>query len=200
MTRLQVFDPPMCCATGVCGPNVDQQLPRFAADLQWLADQGVRVERHNLAREPRAFVGSAVVKQALVAEGEGCLPLILVDGQIVSRQRYPSRDELAALAGMEYTAPGSLYTRGVEELVALGAAVAANCVPCFRYHFDQARKAGVAREDIAQAVATARKVKTAAAEEILQLAGKHLADEREAELLPISPCCPGGPDGSEQTC
>ena len=57
---------------------MDQQLPRFAADLQWLADQGVQVERHNLARDPAALVGSAIVKQALVAEGEGRLPLIFI--------------------------------------------------------------------------------------------------------------------------
>ena len=31
MTHLQVFDPPMCCSTGVCGPQVDPELPRFAA-------------------------------------------------------------------------------------------------------------------------------------------------------------------------
>ena len=39
MTKLQVFDPPMCCSTGVCGPNPDPVLPRFASDLQWLANE-----------------------------------------------------------------------------------------------------------------------------------------------------------------
>jgi len=193
MTRLQVFDPPMCCSSGACGPQVDPQLPRFAADLEWLRTQGVEVERYNLAQQPRVFVESETVKQALTAEGERCLPLILLDGEIVSRGGYPSRDELAALSGVEFIADGSLYTHRVEELVAIAAAVGANCETCFKYHFREARKAGVTRDDIAMAVATSRKVKEAAASEILKLAGKHLADERELQVLQIAPCCPGGP-------
>jgi hypothetical protein len=66
MTRIQVFDPPMCCLTGVCGPQVDPQLPRFAADLQWLQKQGLEIERYNLTQQRQAFVQNAVVKQALV--------------------------------------------------------------------------------------------------------------------------------------
>jgi hypothetical protein len=32
--RLDVFDPAMCCSTGVCGPEVDPQLVQFAADAR----------------------------------------------------------------------------------------------------------------------------------------------------------------------
>jgi AhpD family alkylhydroperoxidase len=200
MTRLQVFDPPMCCSTGVCGPQVDPQLPRFAADLQWLQKQGLEVERFNLTQQPQAFVQNAVVKQALVDEGERCLPLVLVDGQIVSRGVYPERDELAALAGVDFTAEGSLYSRAVEELVAIGAAIGANCEPCFKYHFQAAREAGATRDDIAQAVATARQVKQAASKEILNLAGKFLAADRDTEFLKIAPCCPSGSENTKSNC
>ena len=106
MTRLQVFDPAMCCSTGVCGPQVDPQLPRFAADLEWLRTQGVEVERYNLAQQPKAFVETRAVKQTLKAEGEKCLPLVLLDGEIVSRVKLPVRDELAALAGVEFIGGG----------------------------------------------------------------------------------------------
>jgi hypothetical protein len=54
-TTLQVFDPPMCCPTGSCGPEPDPALARFAADLAWLDRQGVLVERYNLGREPEVF-------------------------------------------------------------------------------------------------------------------------------------------------
>lgn len=101
MKRIDVFDPPMCCSTGVCGPKVDPALVRFAADLHWLANQRIAVERHNLAQQPQAFAASAVVKNALKEHGNGCLPLILLDGSIVSQGRYPTREELAALAGVE---------------------------------------------------------------------------------------------------
>jgi arsenite methyltransferase len=90
----QVYDKPMCCSTGVCGPQVDPVLPRFAADLDWLKSQGNRVERFNLAQQPAAFVQNNDVHQLLVTEGTGCLPVIVVDGRIVSRGEYPAREML----------------------------------------------------------------------------------------------------------
>lgn len=108
MTSLEVFDPPMCCSTGVCGPNVDPLLVRFAADLRWLEKEGIRVERHNLAQSPQAYVANPVVKAALMENGNGCLPLLLVDGAIVSRGSYPARRELAAMLGIDYAEPVEL--------------------------------------------------------------------------------------------
>jgi hypothetical protein len=97
MKRVEVFDPPMCCSTGVCGPKVDPALVRFAADLHWLANQRIAVERYNLAQQPQAFAANALVKSALHERGNDCLPLILLDGSIISEGRYPSREELARL-------------------------------------------------------------------------------------------------------
>ena len=48
MSKLEVFDPAMCCSTGVCGVDVDPVLVQFAADLQWLGEQGVEIKRYNL--------------------------------------------------------------------------------------------------------------------------------------------------------
>ncbi len=107
MTKLAVYDPPMCCSTGVCGPAVDPVLPRLAADLDWLKRQGVQVERYNLAQQPQAFATNPPVTAALREHGNGCLPLILVDGRIVSRGTYPERAELARLAGIETAAETS---------------------------------------------------------------------------------------------
>lgn len=101
MKKVEVFDPPMCCSTGVCGPNVDSRLVKFAADLHWLANQKIAVERYNLAQQPQAFAASEIVRAALQKYGNECLPLILLNGAIVSRGRYPSRDELANLTGVE---------------------------------------------------------------------------------------------------
>ena len=101
MTKIQVFDPPMCCSTGVCGPNVDPVLVRFSSDLHWLANQKIVVERYNLAQQPQAFVASEVVKTTLREDGNKCLPLILVDGAVVSKGCYPTREELVRLTGVE---------------------------------------------------------------------------------------------------
>jgi hypothetical protein len=97
---MQVFDPPQCCPTGVCGPAVDPVLARFAADLDWLRGRGVAVERFNLAQQPAAFAACPEVREALAQAGVGCLPLVLVDRRIVSRGSYPSRADLAAWAGV----------------------------------------------------------------------------------------------------
>ena len=101
MKRVDVFDPPMCCSTGVCGPNVDPALVRFSADLHWLANQRIAVERYNLAQQPQAFAANEVVKAALREHGNECLPLILLNGSIISKGCYPTRDELARLTGVE---------------------------------------------------------------------------------------------------
>ena len=101
MPKLAIYDPPMCCSTGVCGPVVDPVLPRIAADLDWLKRQGVEVERYNLAQQPQAFATSPTVIASLREHGNDCLPLVLVDGEVVSRGTYPDRAELAHLLGLK---------------------------------------------------------------------------------------------------
>lgn len=105
MKKLEVFDPPMCCSTGVCGPSVDPALVRFASDVHWLVRQGVAIERYNLAQQPQTYAASEVVKAALAQYGNGCLPLILLNGAIMSQGRYPTRKELARLVGVELSEP-----------------------------------------------------------------------------------------------
>jgi hypothetical protein len=99
--KLEVFDPPMCCSTGVCGPSVDPALVQFASDFLWVAGQGVHVERYNLAQQPQPFAANDTVKAALGKYGNECLPLVLLNGSIVSKGRYPAREELAQLVGLE---------------------------------------------------------------------------------------------------
>jgi hypothetical protein len=99
MSHVQIYDRAMCCSSGVCGPQVDPELPRFAADLDWLQEQGHAVARFNLAHDPAQFSENAVVQKMLGEEGVECLPLILVDGQVVSRSSYPTRDNLALWTG-----------------------------------------------------------------------------------------------------
>jgi arsenite methyltransferase len=95
MKTVQVYDKPMCCSTGVCGPDVDPMLPKFAADLDWLKNQGHNVERYNLAQQPQAFIDNKAIHQLLSTTGTGCLPVVVIDGEIVSQTVYPSREDLA---------------------------------------------------------------------------------------------------------
>lgn len=114
MKTIQVFDPAMCCSTGVCGPSVDPALPRFAADLEWLKSKNVKIERYNLAQEVGAFTSNPLVKATLNARGTECLPLILVDGVIVSQDTYPTREVLAAATAVSYES-GPTITRVKEQ-------------------------------------------------------------------------------------
>lgn len=95
MTTLQVFDKPLCCSSGVCGTDVDPALVSFSADLQWLGQQGVDVERINPAHQPSLFAANDLVRESLKAHGNECLPLIVVNNKVVSHGIYPSRTQLA---------------------------------------------------------------------------------------------------------
>ena len=99
MKTIEVFDPAMCCSTGVCGVDVDPLLAQFAADLKWIADQGVTVSRHNLGQDPAAFAANAAVVKEMEA-GMERLPVILLDGHVITTGLYPSRAQLAQKLGL----------------------------------------------------------------------------------------------------
>jgi hypothetical protein len=104
MKKVQVFDPALCCSSGVCGTDVDQKLVDFSADLDWAKQQGLVVERMNLAQQPMAFVENLIVKGLLERSGEGALPITLVDAELALAGRYPSRDDLARWIGASASA------------------------------------------------------------------------------------------------
>ncbi|GEN80299.1 arsenite efflux transporter metallochaperone ArsD [Actinotalea fermentans] len=104
MARVEIFDPAMCCSTGVCGTDVDPTLSRFAADVAWLSSRGVEVDRATLSQEPAKFVANAAVRQALEIDGAAALPMVVVDGAVKAKGHYPSRNELATWAEVPRTA------------------------------------------------------------------------------------------------
>lgn len=194
---LAVYDPAMCCSTGICGPDVDPALVTFAADLKWLEERGVEVKRFGLAQNPAAFVENETVREALTNTGEAALPMIIAGDVVIASGRYPQRDALAAAAGIA-SGPAGLFTPAVAELVAIGAAIASNCEPCLRYHVHEAEKVGVNHEDIRRAVDMAENVKGAPHRNIMRLAGRLVGAEAavasQAEAAPASPtekrsCC-----------
>ena len=98
MKTIQVYDPPMCCSTGLCGTEIDPALVRFAALLAQLGRTGVRVERYNLGQQPMAFVQNPAVKALLDQEGVAVLPLIFVDGALHLKGRYLTDNEREMLS------------------------------------------------------------------------------------------------------
>ena len=172
--KVEIYDPPMCCSTGVCGPSVDPGLVRFAADVDWLKRQGVEVQRYNLSQQPAAFAGNPVVKEALAKEGNDCLPLTMVDGAVVLKSRYPTREVLADYAGIKISP--SILTDAVKELVAIGAAIGSSGEDAFEYHYSEARRLGVSQDDLRLVVETAQSVKDRTALSTWELAQKHISE------------------------
>lgn len=100
MKTIQIFDPALCCSTGVCGVDVDQALVQFSADVDWAKQQGATVERFNLSQQPLVFAENAIVRGYLERSGQEALPLILLDGEVALAGRYPNRNELARWLGV----------------------------------------------------------------------------------------------------
>ncbi|MDD1617593.1 MAG: arsenical resistance operon trans-acting repressor ArsD [Methylococcaceae bacterium NSP1-2] len=101
MTNIQVFDPALCCSTGVCGVDVDQQLVSFSADVDWAKQNGATITRFNLSQQPLAFAENSIVKAFLERSGAEALPLILMDGEMALAGCYPTRAELARWASIK---------------------------------------------------------------------------------------------------
>lgn len=106
MSTIEVYEPALCCSTGVCGTDVPQELVTFSADLDWLRTQGRPITRFNLASEPTAFAGNPTVTQFLQVSGSAGLPLVLVDGTVAMTGRYPDRAQLARWAGLSSAPEG----------------------------------------------------------------------------------------------
>ncbi len=104
MSKLKIYEPAMCCETGICGVDPDTVLITFTADIEWLKKQGISVERFNLAQEPAAFIADAQVKAEINEHGETCLPLLVLDDNIICRGSYPDRTQLTALMELESAA------------------------------------------------------------------------------------------------
>lgn len=73
------------------------------------------------------------------------------------------------------------------ELVAIGAAISSNCVPCIEHHVPEARKAGLSDEQIREAVRLADQVRRVPARKVLHAAFELLGDDHEEK--PASAGC-----------
>ncbi|AMW07035.1 hypothetical protein GEMMAAP_19375 [Gemmatimonas phototrophica] len=91
-----VFDPAMCCPTGLCGPGVDPALLTISRDLRWLEKQGATVSRNGLSTAPDAFVANPRIQGLLQAFGDDALPATLINDKVLVHGRYPTREELVA--------------------------------------------------------------------------------------------------------
>lgn len=95
MSKMAIYDPAMCCPTGLCGPSVDPELLRVSTVLNNLKRRGIVVERYGLSNAPHAFTANAKINALLRSKGTAALPAVVVDGEIVKAGSYPTNAEFA---------------------------------------------------------------------------------------------------------
>jgi len=95
MKKIEIFDPAMCCSTGVCGPSIDPELMRMATVINTLKEKGIVIKRHGLSSEPQDFISNKTISDILQKEGADVLPVTLLDGEVVKTKIYPTNDELS---------------------------------------------------------------------------------------------------------
>ena len=99
---IELFDPPMCCPTGLCGPTLDQTLLDVSEMIFSLQAEGVKVERYQMASDPHAFLNNAEVMRLVRAQQMAALPISVVRGQVIKFGTYPTLAEVkTALNGVK---------------------------------------------------------------------------------------------------
>lgn len=117
MKKMQIFEPAMCCPTGLCGVGVDPELLRISTVLNALKKNGIEVDRFNLTSAPMEFVNNKAINDFLNIKGVDELPAIILDGEIVFTGRYPTNEEFTKLLDIpssflrEQTDPFKIFQR-----------------------------------------------------------------------------------------
>ncbi len=100
MKTLKIYDPAMCCPTGVCGTSVDTKLVQLANFLNSLVKNIFEVKRFGLSTEPTEEVINSEVSRLLKEEDVNVLPLIFLDDELLFKNDYPSVPELSSKMGL----------------------------------------------------------------------------------------------------
>lgn len=97
MKKMIIFEPAMCCSTGVCGVAVDPELLRVQGVLNSLKNKGIEIERYNLSNNPQIFLDNKVINEMLTKDGVEGLPATLINDIVVKTKAYPTNEEFCEL-------------------------------------------------------------------------------------------------------
>lgn len=96
MKTISIYEPALCCETGVCGVSVDPELLRISTVFNKLRKNGVTAIRFNLNSAPQAFINNVEINKLINGEGADALPATIIDGKIVKTKAYPTNEEIEA--------------------------------------------------------------------------------------------------------
>jgi hypothetical protein len=94
---IEIFDPPMCCPTGLCGPSIDQELLDVTEMIQNLRDEGYHVVRYQMTTHPGKFTGNPEVMQLIREKQMAALPITILHGKVIAEGYYPKFNEIWAV-------------------------------------------------------------------------------------------------------
>lgn len=106
MKNIRIFEPAMCCATGLCGPSIDPELLRISTLLSSLKEKGIVVERYNLTSHPQVFAQNEAVKELLSKHGTAILLVTISGEDVVLTGRYSTNQEVLAWLQVDAQAIG----------------------------------------------------------------------------------------------
>ncbi|MBG9986919.1 arsenite efflux transporter metallochaperone ArsD [Facklamia sp. DSM 111018] len=102
--KLELFEPAMCCETGICGPSFDKNLIEIANIFNQLkSSESVQANRYNLSQSPQAFVENGVAIDLIHKNGKKILPITIVNGEVVKTGAYPSPKEFQEYTGINFS-------------------------------------------------------------------------------------------------
>ncbi|MDH4028810.1 MAG: arsenite efflux transporter metallochaperone ArsD [Nitrospirota bacterium] len=108
--KIEIYDPAMCCSSGMCGPAIDPVLLKINEAVLALKKQGVEVARFNLAQQPMEFMNNKEVADLLHKNGKKILPVTFVNGDVFRTGEYPAYEELCKALGIEPMEKGKPLT------------------------------------------------------------------------------------------
>jgi hypothetical protein len=99
---IEIYDPPMCCPEGLCGPVVDPVLLEISESIISLKKEygeEIKVVRYVLSQQGQKFIQNPEIFSLLKENGVNILPVTVVNGKIKKTKKYPSFKELKNLLG-----------------------------------------------------------------------------------------------------
>lgn len=97
MKKMYIYEPAMCCDTGLCGVSVDPELLRLSTVINTLKKHDIKIQRYNLNNFPMEFVKNATVNKMMNEEGVEILPITIVNKEVVKTKAYPTNEEIISL-------------------------------------------------------------------------------------------------------
>ncbi|SHK12788.1 Arsenical resistance operon trans-acting repressor ArsD [Geosporobacter subterraneus DSM 17957] len=94
-TIINIYEPPMCCSSGVCGPSPDTKLMDLQNTIKRIQKEfpEVQINRYSMNFNPKDFMQNPAVFAKVKAEKTEALPIITINGDIIKEKDYMSYDE-----------------------------------------------------------------------------------------------------------